>query len=49
MSKLEEKVANLLRENGIKYVREYVFQDLKNKGHLLRYDFAILLPPFILH
>ena len=42
MSKLEEKVATLLKENNVKYVREYVFQDLKNKGHLLRYDFAIL-------
>ena len=42
MSKLEEKVAKILRENRIKYVREYTFNDLKNKGHLLRYDFAIL-------
>ena len=41
MSKLEEKVAKILRDHGEKYVREYTFNDLKSHGHLLRYDFAV--------
>ena len=41
MSKLEEKVAKILRDHGEKYVREYTFSDLKSHGHLLRYDFAV--------
>lgn len=36
----EENIERVLRENNIKYAREYTFSDLKNKGKL-RFDFAI--------
>lgn len=39
----EIKIANYLTENNIKYLREYTFDDLRNKsGKLLRFDFAIV-------
>ena len=39
----EIKVAEFLTKNHIKYLREYSFDDLRNKsGNLLRFDFAIL-------
>ena len=42
-SKGEELVAEFLIKNNIKYIREYSFDDLRNKsGNLLRFDFAIL-------
>lgn len=42
-SKGEEKIAEFLNQNNIKYLREYSFDDLRNKsGNLLRFDFAIL-------
>lgn len=42
-SKGEELVIDFLTKNNIKYLREYSFDDLRNKsGNLLRFDFAIL-------
>ena len=40
-SKGNEKVAALLRENKIEYIKEYSPDNLKRKGNL-RFDFAIL-------
>lgn len=41
MSKFEDKVANLLTQNHIKFKREVIFPDLKNYGgHNLRFDFV---------
>lgn len=41
-SKSEIVIADFLTANGIQYLREYSFDDLKNKrGNLLRFDFAI--------
>lgn len=41
-SKSEIVIADFLTNNKIKYLREYSFEDLKNKrGNLLRFDFAI--------
>ena len=41
-SKNEIIIANFLTANRVKYLREYSFDDLKNKkGNLLRFDFAI--------
>lgn len=41
-SKGEEKIANLLTENGYKFKREVSFFNVRsNKGKLLRFDFAI--------
>lgn len=43
MSKLEDKVANILNAYNIKYLREYSFPDLVGlKNTPLRFDFAIL-------
>lgn len=43
MSKLEDKVANILNTHNIKYLREYSFPDLVGlKNTPLRFDFAIL-------
>jgi hypothetical protein len=39
MSKGEEKIAKILRENKIFYIQEKIFNDLK--GGRLRYDFFI--------
>lgn len=42
MSKLEDKVANILNAYNIKYLREYSFPDLVGlKNTPLRFDFAI--------
>lgn len=42
-SKGEMLIADFLSNNNIKYVREYSFDDLKNKsGRCLRFDFGIL-------
>ena len=42
-SKGEELVASFLVDNDIKFIKEYSFDDLRNKsGNLLRFDFAIL-------
>lgn len=42
-SKGEALVAAFLTKNNIKYLREYSFDDLRNRsGNLLRFDFAIL-------
>ena len=42
-SKGEMQLSEFLTENNIMYVREYSFDDLRNKsGNLLRFDFAIL-------
>jgi hypothetical protein len=42
-SKGEILVSNFLNENKIRFLREYSFDDLRNKsGNLLRFDFAIL-------
>ena len=39
-SKSERKIENILKSNNIKYITEYSFNDLKDKG-LLRFDFAV--------
>lgn len=36
----EENIEKILKENNIKYAKEFTFQDLKDKGRL-RFDFAI--------
>ena len=36
----EYKIASILKENSINFIREYKFNDLKDI-HLLRFDFAI--------
>jgi hypothetical protein len=42
-SKGERLIADFLINNNIKFLREYSFDDLRNKsGNLLRFDFAIL-------
>ena len=42
-SKSEIEIADFFKQHGIKYFREYSFEDLRNKsGNLLRFDFAIL-------
>lgn len=42
-SKNEAVISQFFTSNNIKYLREYSFNDLKNKsGNLLRFDFAIL-------
>ena len=41
-SKGEEKIASLLNKNGIKFKKEYKFENLKDKD-FLRFDFAIFL------
>ena len=39
----EYYISNILKENDIRYVREYIFKDLKSdKNGYLRFDFAIL-------
>ena len=39
----ESLIANFLTKHNIKFLREYSFNDLRNKsGNLLRFDFAIL-------
>ena len=41
-SKGEEKIAKLLKANGIPFKQEVSFKDLKSlRGNLLRFDFAI--------
>ena len=41
-SKGEAKIQNILEENNVYYNEEYTFPDLlSNKGHYLRFDFAI--------
>ena len=42
MSKGEEKISSLLKTARIYYEKEYTFSDLKYKGALLRFDFAII-------
>ena len=43
MSKGEQIVAKILRDNGIGFIQEFSFKDLKNyKGNQLRFDFAII-------
>ena len=37
----ERMVMNFLNENNVKYVREFIFEDLKGDSSFLRYDFAI--------
>lgn len=42
-SKGEETIANMLKQHGINYIREYTFKDLLSKnGYHLRFDFAIV-------
>lgn len=42
-SKGEELIAEFFRNNNIRYMREYTFNDLRNNnGNLLRFDFAII-------
>lgn len=42
MSKMEKKVAKLLKKNNIKFKQEVSFPDLKSlKGKLLRFDFVL--------
>jgi len=39
----EYYISNILKENNIKYIKEYIFKDLKSdKNAYLRFDFAIL-------
>lgn len=40
-SKGEQKIAQLLRQDGIKYKQEVEFEGLKGSKGLLRYDFGI--------
>lgn len=43
ISKGEKMVADFLYDNNIRFIREYSFDDLRNKsGNLLRFDFAVL-------
>lgn len=44
MSKGEDKIAFLLKSAQIPYYREYSYPNLKHKGHLLRFDFAVTIP-----
>lgn len=41
MSKLEEKIENILILNKINFIREYSFSDIK-RYFPLRFDFAII-------
>lgn len=42
MSKMEDKIANLLSTHRIKFEREVSFPDLKSlKGKRLRFDFVL--------
>ena len=41
MSKLEEKVVKLLKEDKISFIREKKKEDMKKHGNYLRFDFYI--------
>lgn len=41
MSKGEDRVEQILIKSNFHYIKEYSFSDLKYKGNLLRYDFAV--------
>ena len=42
-SRGEEKIANLLSQNNIKFIRQYIFNDFKlSTGGTPRFDFAVL-------
>lgn len=41
MSKLEEKILSILKEDKIKFIREKKFPEMKKHGNYLRFDFYI--------